>query len=120
VQRIELGMHDRLATVFQEYAAARRQFESYSTRIVPNAKASYELVEAGRRHGEFDSTRFLVAQRTYFQAKLAELDSVGRLRDSGVTIEGLLLRGGLQESLAPAERSSGETKSSGLVGATAE
>lgn len=100
VRRVELTLHDRLASAFEQYATARRRVEVYAATILPNAKASLDLVAAGYGEGEFSYLHLLTAQRTYFEANLNYLQSLRDFWLRCVEIEGLLLRGGLE----PVER----------------
>lgn len=95
VERLALALQERLATVYERYASACNNVEHYATRIIPNAKTSLDLVQIGYRQGEYDYLTLLTAQRTYFQTSLAYLESLRRLHASSVSIEGLLLQGGL-------------------------
>lgn len=95
VQRVELALRDRLATAFRHYANARYEAKKYAEEILPNAKASLDLVQTGYRQGEYDYLTLLTAQRTYFQVNLAYLESLREYRSTRVVIEGSLLTGGL-------------------------
>jgi cobalt-zinc-cadmium efflux system outer membrane protein len=96
VRRIELELHDRFAAAFEQYANARRQVETYTGRILPNAQASLDLMRAGYREGEFGYLSLLTAQRTFFSVSLEYLASLRQFWAQTVEIEGMLLRGGLQ------------------------
>ena len=95
VQRLQLALQERLATAFQRFSSARHDAEKYSTQILPNAKATLDLVQSGYRQGEYDYLTLLTAQRTFFQVNLAYLESLLKCRSSGAAIEGFLLSGGL-------------------------
>ncbi|NLF68921.1 MAG: TolC family protein [Candidatus Anammoximicrobium sp.] len=95
VQRVGLDLQNRLAVAFEQYANARRQVETYLARILPDAKQSLDLVNAGYRAGEFDYLQVLTAQRTYFSVTLDYLQSLEQLRASAVELEGMLLRDSL-------------------------
>jgi cobalt-zinc-cadmium efflux system outer membrane protein len=91
VARLELNLQSRLAAAFERYSNARQQVDLYARQILPNAKASLELVDVARRQGEFSYLRLLTSQRTFAQANLAYLEALRELRQSAVAIEGLLL-----------------------------
>jgi cobalt-zinc-cadmium efflux system outer membrane protein len=95
VQRLELALRDRLAIAFQRYESARQQADRYSTKLLPAAKESLDLVTSGYRQGQFPYLTLLTAQRTYFRVSLTYLECLRTLRASTVAIEGLLLSGGL-------------------------
>ena len=99
VRRVELELRQRLAAIFEQYENARQQVQKYSDDILPNAAKTLELVRSGYRQGENNYQTLLISQRTYFQANLAYLESLRQLRSSAVTLEGLLLSGGLQSAM---------------------
>ncbi len=96
VRRVELALQDRLADVYKRYENGRQQTEQYNTDILPDAKASLELVRKGYQQGEFGYLELLTAQRTYFRANLAYRKGLRELWTASVQIEGLLLVGGLE------------------------
>jgi outer membrane protein, heavy metal efflux system len=95
VRRVELALQDRLATVFKQYDSARRDARQYAAEILPNAKASLDLVQTGYRKGEFDYLTLLTAQRTFYRVNLAYLESLLQEKSSRARIECFLLTGGL-------------------------
>jgi outer membrane protein, heavy metal efflux system len=104
VERVQLALQQRLATVFEQYTTARQQIEKYNSDILPNAEESLKLVSLGFQKGEFSYLVLLTSQRTYFQTNLAYLDALRELRAAGAAIEGNLLADSLQ-SAEGAERS---------------
>jgi cobalt-zinc-cadmium efflux system outer membrane protein len=96
-RRVQLDLHHRLATVYQQYANSKHQVEIYSKSILPDAEASLKLVANGYHQGQFTYWILLTAQRTYFQTQLAYLDALKQLRRSSVEIEGMLLTDSLKE-----------------------
>jgi outer membrane protein, heavy metal efflux system len=97
VRRTELALQQRLAVVFEQYTNARFQVDKYTTAILPNAKASLDMVVIGYRQGEFPYLALLTSQRTFFQANLAYVEALKDLRSTAATIEGGLLTDSLQE-----------------------
>jgi len=55
---------------------AREGDETYLASILPDARQSLDLVNAGYRAGEFDYLAVLTAQRTYFSVNLDYLQSL--------------------------------------------
>lgn len=102
VDRVELNLQRRLATVFQRYANARNQVEDYSKTdgILENAKATLEFLRQGYQAGEFAYLDLLTAQRTYSQTNLAYTEALGELWASVVEINGLLLKDSLDSQSA--------------------
>jgi cobalt-zinc-cadmium efflux system outer membrane protein len=105
VERVQLALQQRLASVFEQYSTARQLVEKYHSDMLPNAQESLKLVSSGYRQGEFNYLMLLMAQRTYFQTNIAYLDALRDLRIAGVAIEGNLLGDSLQ-TMEGAERSS--------------
>lgn len=107
LSQIELDLQNRLAPVFEQYANARNQVDRYQKLILPAAQESLSLTRQMYGAGEANYTTLLTAQRTYSQTQLNFLESVRSLRISEVEIEGLLLRGSLQSSVAGEQRIEG-------------
>lgn len=95
--RLALDLQARLASVFQRYQSARNQVEKYSGKggILESAERTLELIRAGYQAEEFGVLDLVTAQRTYFQANLAYLDSLRELWTAAIEIEGLLLSNSL-------------------------
>ena len=97
VDRVILGLQARLAEVFQRHDIGAHQVERYAPRAgsstVPNRpEADPRRIRSRRirRAGPVER------QRSYFEARLAYLDSLRMLWDAVLEIQGLLL----QDSLA--------------------
>ena len=97
VRRVELQLQDRLAVTFKQYTNANLLTTQYKRQILPDARSSLELVRKGYEQGEFGYLELLTAQRTFFRANLAHIESLRELWLSAVQIEGLLLSGGLTQ-----------------------
>ncbi len=96
IQRVEFDLRNRLAGAFEQYANARRQVETYTGSVLPNAKKSLDLTKIGYEAGEFPYVTLLTAQRTYFGVNLEYLNSLTELWARSVELEGMLLSGGLE------------------------
>ncbi len=97
VERIRLDIQRRLAETFERYAGARNQVEQYKANILPDAKASLDMVVAGYQQGEFGYLSLLTAQRTFFQSNLAYIGALKELKSASAEIEGFLLKGSLED-----------------------
>ncbi len=97
LRKKELDLRNRLSQVFAEYLQARQQVAAYKERIIPTAKRTLDLVQAGFRAGELDYLSVLTAQRTFSRTSLAYLGSVQQARQAVFEIEGLLLTGSLRD-----------------------
>jgi cobalt-zinc-cadmium efflux system outer membrane protein len=96
VQRIQLALNQRLATVFEQYTNARYQVDKYGRDILPNAAESLKLTNSGYRLGEYNYLAVLTAQRTFFQTNLTYLDALRDLHAAATAVEGNLLSDSLQ------------------------
>lgn len=96
--RVELLLQTRLAQAFEVYSNARSQVEAYSTKILPSARRTVDLVNSAYRQGEINFVTSLTAQRTYFQTNIAYLNALMDLRRSEIMIEGMLLSDSLSAS----------------------
>lgn len=96
MQRVELNLQERLATIFQQYEQSRLQANRYSEAILPKARKNLELSQLSYESGDASYLDVLTTQRTYFQAELAWLNAVEQLWLASVQIDGLLLTGSLR------------------------
>jgi len=96
LERVELELQRRLAISFERYANTHNQVSKYTKDILPDAKGSLDIVTAGYRSGDFGFLPLLTAQRTYYQANLAQLNALRELWESSIFIESLLLNDSLQ------------------------
>jgi outer membrane protein, heavy metal efflux system len=98
LEKLELDLQQRLATVFQRYQTARTQAEHYTRSILPNTRENLELVRQAYAAGEYDTLQMLVAQRTFAQTELAYVEALQEMHLAALEIEGLLLSNSLQAS----------------------
>ncbi len=91
-RQAELKLVDRLAAAFQRYQAGKLQTEAFQKHILPDARESLKLVQAGYRQGDakYDYTAVLQAQQVLFQVQLAHTLSQGDLWRSVAEIAGIL------------------------------
>jgi cobalt-zinc-cadmium efflux system outer membrane protein len=82
---------------------ARTQAERYARKggIIDGAEQTLKLIRAGYEVEEFGVLDLLSAQRSYFEARLAYLDSLRTLWDAVLEIQGLLLRDSLADRAGP-------------------
>jgi cobalt-zinc-cadmium efflux system outer membrane protein len=95
ISRVKLVLRDLLAESFRRYRVNRLQVERFRDKILPAAEENMELASVGYQSGERSFLEVLTARQTYFQAKLAYVESWTELRKAIVEIEGLQLTGGL-------------------------
>ncbi len=94
-ERVQLALSDQLAAAFQTYQSARNQAERLRTEILPRARENLDLTVRGYEAGQFDFLHVLNARQTYFQARLAYVESLASLHKVAIEIAGLELTGGL-------------------------
>lgn len=91
VGRVENDLIERLATAFQDFAAARERAVRYRTAILPRARETFELSLKAYQGGQFEYLRVLEAQRSLAQARLEFVRAQGDSWKSASVISGLLL-----------------------------
>jgi outer membrane protein, heavy metal efflux system len=95
IARVRLVLRDLLSESFRRYRVSRLQVERFRDRILPAAEESMELAALGYEAGDRSFIEVLTARQTYFQTKLALVESQTELRKTLAEIEGLQLTGGL-------------------------
>lgn len=98
-RRIELSLKARLARVGQDFDSAAAAVERYREQILPKARETLTLSEQAYGAGEFEFLQVLIARRTYFESNLQYVQALGELAQANATVEGLLLTGGLAETM---------------------
>ncbi len=96
VQRVELSLQQRLASVYQQYDQARKQALRYETTILQKARKNLDLNRQSYDSGQSSYLAVLTAQRSYSQARLAWLNALDQLWSATVQMEGLLLSDSLE------------------------
>jgi outer membrane protein, heavy metal efflux system len=94
--RIARSLQQRLAAVWQRYAAAQAQAEIYRTHILPRSQETLDLTTQAYEGGQLDFLRVLTARRTYFETRLKYLEALIEFRKAAAELDGLLLTGGLE------------------------
>jgi cobalt-zinc-cadmium efflux system outer membrane protein len=82
---------------------ARNQVDRYARKggIIDSADQTLRLIRAGYEVEEFGLLDLLSAQRSYFEARLAYLDSLDLLWGSVMEIRGLTLQDSLADRSGP-------------------
>ena len=97
VQRVELSLQQRLASVYQQYEQARKQALRYETTILRKARKNLDLNQKSYDSGQSSYLAVLTAQRSNSQTHLAWLNSLDQLWSAAVQMEGLLLSDSLEQ-----------------------
>ncbi len=95
LDKLQLDLQQRLATVFQRYQTAQAQVERYRQAILPDSRENLELVGKAYHAGEYDYLQMLVALRTFAQTNLSYLEALQDLRVAALEIDGLMLSNSL-------------------------
>lgn len=96
LEQVELALQNRLAPVYERYANAHNQVETFRNRILPAAQESLDLMRRSYQAGEAGYINLLTAQRTFSEMNLNYLEALRELRAAETEIGGLLLSGSLE------------------------
>ena len=102
-QRLRMSLQARLARAAQNHDSALAAVQRYEAQILPKAQQSLSLSEQAYAAAEFDFLQVLTARRTYFESNVRAVDARRQLAQADALIEGLLLSGGLAETVDTTE-----------------
>ncbi|HAH43867.1 MAG TPA: TolC family protein, partial [Planctomycetaceae bacterium] len=86
-----------LSKAYRDYKKALKQVERYQADILPRAQKNLDLSTQGYESQQFDNLRVLTARRTYFETNISYVNSLISLRQSEVSVNGMVLSGGLND-----------------------
>lgn len=95
LDRLRHQLQQRLAETFQRYQEAKAEVERYTQDIIPAAQETLKLTTDGYQAGEFPFINVLTVQRTLFQARLNQVEALGKLQQANSEMSGLLLSNSL-------------------------
>jgi outer membrane protein, heavy metal efflux system len=102
VDRAKLEVRARLADLYREYRDALVISERYRTVLLPKARQAYDLYLSSFRQMAAAYPQVVITQRNLFQLQEDYVQTLVRVWQRSVEIEGLLLRGGVEmESTSP-------------------
>ena len=96
VQRVQLVLRERAATLLQNYITARSTVEGYRERMIPRARNVYELYLKSYRGMAAAYPQVLIAQRTLFQLQTDYIAALENLWANSIALKGFLLTDGLE------------------------
>ena len=99
VERLKMSISDRLAKAARNFDSARATVDQYEQQILPQSAESLRLSEQAYAAGEFGFLEVLTSRRIYFQANMDLIDARRELSQATATIDGLLLSGGLDQTV---------------------
>jgi cobalt-zinc-cadmium efflux system outer membrane protein len=91
LQAGEIALEERAATVMRDYTTARERAMKYDKNVLPIARRSLDMMNAGYREGELDYLAVLTAQQTYADKNLAYLQDLETAWKKWAEIDGLLV-----------------------------
>lgn len=91
LERRELALEQRLADAMRDYATARERAIKYAEKVLPVARETLEIMNAGYRDGELDYLQVLAIQQTYAQQTLSYLQDLETAWKKWAEIDGLLV-----------------------------
>ncbi len=95
--RQELILRARLSSTFLSYRNSFRIVEQYQQEVLPKAQMAYDLYLEKFQQMAAAYPQVLIAQRTLFQLRVEYVQSLVKLWQDVVSIQGLLLVGGLND-----------------------
>lgn len=87
----QLDIERRLAVAFREYKTASERVKTYTTKILPAAKETLELINAGYQQGELEYVQVYNVQQTYAAKNLAYLEDLQTAWQQWAEIDGFLV-----------------------------
>ncbi len=87
----ELALEQRLAAAMRDYTTARLRARRYSDQVLPVARESLDMINAGYREGELDYLSVLTMQQTFAEKNLAYLQDLETAWKKWAEIDGLLV-----------------------------
>lgn len=96
MRRLELELRTQLATALKAYEDARRDVDRYRAEILPRARKSVELYEAGFKQMAAAYPQVLIARRNATQLRAEYIQALVDLWRGVALLEGMLLAGGLE------------------------
>jgi len=91
LQERELALEQRLAAAIRDYTTARERAVKYAEAILPVARESLDITNAGYREGELDYVAVLSVQQTYAEKNLSYLQDLETAWKKWAEIEGFLV-----------------------------
>jgi cobalt-zinc-cadmium efflux system outer membrane protein len=91
LEQRELALEQRLATAMRDYATARERALKYANSVLPVARETLEIMNAGYKDGELDYLQVLSIQQTYAQQNLSYLQDLETAWKKWAEIDGLVV-----------------------------
>jgi cobalt-zinc-cadmium efflux system outer membrane protein len=96
VQRVQLVLRERAATLLQNYVTSRSTVERYRNHMIPRARKAYELYLKSYGGMAAAYPQVLISQRTLFQLQTDYIAALENLWGNSIVLKGFLLTDGLE------------------------
>src|SRR6266851_797756 len=96
VQRVQLVLRERAATLLQNYVTSRSTVERYRNHMIPRARKAYELYLKSYGGMAAAYPQVLISQRTLFQLQTDYIAALENLWGNSIALQGFLLTDGLE------------------------
>jgi len=96
VQRVQLVLRERAATLLQNYVTSRSTVERYRNHMIPRARKAYELYLKSYGGMAAAYPQVLISQRTLFQLQTDYIAALENLWGNSIALKGFLLTDGLE------------------------
>ena len=96
VQRVQLVLRERAATLLQNYVTSRSTVERYRHHMIPRARKAYELYLKSYGGMAAAYPQVLISQRTLFQLQTDYIAALENLWGNSIALKGFLLTDGLE------------------------
>ena len=87
----QLAIQGRLAIALRDYKTARERVAKYADKILPTAKESLDLINAGYQQGELEYVQVYNVQQTYAAKNLSYLQDLETAWQQWAEIDGFLV-----------------------------
>jgi len=91
LERRELELDERLTAALRDYRTARERVAKYAGKVLPAAKETLDLVNAGYKQGQLDYVQVLTIQQSYASKNLSYLQDLETAWKKWAEIDGLLV-----------------------------
>jgi cobalt-zinc-cadmium efflux system outer membrane protein len=96
VQRIQLVLRERAASLLENYSNSRLAVERYRERMLPRAQKAYDLYKTSYQQMAAAYPQVLIAQRTMFQLQTDYITALETLWTNAIALKGFMLTDGLE------------------------
>ncbi len=96
VQRIQLVLRERAASLLENYSNSRLAVERYRERMLPRAQKAYDLYKTSYQQMAAAYPQVLIAQRTMFQLQTDYIMALETLWTNAIALKGFMLTDGLE------------------------